>query len=116
MLLARGRFWNVALSKGEDIVVISLLRDWLPEEFRELRELKIEVPLASWNRLLKHARTDRKLLGGIMLDFTKQKEQLPTAVGSDRLFSELQSVVVNATASLVESAVLTLTVVDVGAD
>ena len=116
MLLARGRFWNAGLSKAEDIVVLSLLRDSLPEEFRELREFKIEVPLDSWNRVLKHARTDRKLLGGIMLDFTKQKDQLSVAVGSDRLFSELQNVVLDATASLVESASLTLTVVDVGAD
>ncbi len=116
MLLARGRFWNVALSKTEDIVVLSLLRDYLPEDLRELRELKIEVPLGSWNRVLKQARTDRKLLGGIMLDFTKQKDQLSVAVGSDRLFSELQCLVLDATASLVELAALTLTVVEVGAD
>ena len=116
MLLARGRYWNVALSKSEDIVVLSLLRDYLPDDFRELRELKIEVPLASWNRVLKQARTDRKLLGGIMLDFTKQKDQLSVAVGSDRLFSELQRLVLDATASLVELAALTLTVVEVGAD
>lgn len=116
MLLARGRFWNVALSKSEDIVVLSLLRDYLPDDFRELRELKIDVPLASWNRVLKQARTDRKLLGGIMLDFTKQKDQLSVAVGSDRLFSELQRLVLDATASLVELAALTLTVVEVGAD
>jgi hypothetical protein len=106
----------VALSKSEDIVVLSLLRDYLPDDFRELRELKIEVPLASWNRVLKQARTDRKLLGGIMLDFTKQKDQLSVAVGSDRLFSELQRLVLDATASLVELAALTLTVVEVGAD
>jgi hypothetical protein len=106
----------VALSKSEDIVVLSLLRDYLPDDFRELRELKIDVPLASWNRVLKQARTDRKLLGGIMLDFTKQKDQLSVAVGSDRLFSELQRLVLDATASLVELAALTLTVVEVGAD
>lgn len=116
MLLARGRFWNVGLSKAEDIVVLSLLRDSLPEDLRELRELKIEVPLESWNRVLKHTRTDRKLLGGIMLDFTKQKDQLSVAVGSDRLFSELQDIVLAATTSLVEASALTLTVVDVGAD
>jgi len=116
LLLARGRFWNVALSKTEDIVVLSLLRDYLPEDLMELRELKIEIPLGSWNRVLKQARTDRKLLGGIMLDFTKQKDQLSVAVGSDRLFSELQCLVLDATASLVELAALTLTVVEVGAD
>ena len=85
-MLSRGRFWNADLSKVEDVVVLSLLRDSLPEEFRELREFKIEVPLESWNRVLKHARTDRKLLGGIMLDFTNYKDQLSVAVGSDRLF------------------------------
>ncbi|MCP3915602.1 MAG: hypothetical protein GY711_08615 [bacterium] len=106
----------MALSKAEDAVVLSLLRDSLPEEYRELRELKIEVPLESWNRVQKHARTDRKLLGGIMLDLTKQKDQLSAAVGSDRLFSELQSVVTDATITLVEMAALTLTQVDVGAD
>ncbi len=116
MLLARGRFWNAALSKTERTVLLSLLRDELPEEYRELREMKIEVPLDSWNRLQKHARTDRKLLGGIMLDFTNQKDQLSVAVGSDRLFSELQSVISDATLSLVENTVLTLTQVDVGAE
>lgn len=116
MLLARGRFWNIALSKSEDIVALTLLRDHLPEDLRELRELKIDVPLESWNRVLKQARIDRKLLGGIMLDFTKQKDQLSVVVGSDRLFSELQCLVLDATASLVELAALTLTVVDVGAD
>ena len=116
MLLARGRFWNAGLSKTEDMVVLSLLRDALPEEYRELREMKIEVPLESWNRVQKHARVDRKLLGGIMLDFTNQKDQLSVAVGSDRLFSELQSVVSHATLTLVENAVLTLTQVDVGAE
>jgi hypothetical protein len=116
LLLARGRFWNIALSKAEDTVVLTLLRDTLPEDLRELRELKIDVPLESWNRVLRQSRTDRKLLGGIMLDFTKQKDQLGMAVGSDRLFNELQGLVLDATASLVELAALTLTVVDVGAD
>ncbi len=116
MLLARGRFWNVALSKDEGVVALSVLRDSLPEDFRELRELKIDVPLESWNRVLKYARTDRKLLGGIMLDFTKQKDQLSLALGRDRLFCELQCAVLDATASLVEVAALTLTVVEVGVD
>lgn len=116
MLLARGRFWNIALSKAEDAVVLTVLRDWLPEDLRELRDLKIEVPFESWNRVLKQARNDRKLLGGIMLDFTKQKDQLSAALGSDRLYSELQRVVLDATASLVERSVLTVAVVDVGVD
>jgi len=104
------------MTKTGDAVALSVLRDFLPDDLRELRELKIEVPLESWNRVVRHVRTDRKLLGGIVLDFTKQKEQLPVAVGSDRLFSELQCMVIDATASLVESTILTLTVVDVGTD
>ena len=59
MLLARGRFWNVTLSKGNEEVVLSLLRDLLPEDLRELRELKIDFPLESWNRVVKYARTIR---------------------------------------------------------
>ena len=116
MLLARGKYWNVALSKDENAIVFTVLRDWLPEDLRELRELKIEVPFESWNRVLKHARTDRKLLGGIMLDLTKQKDQLSAALGSDRLYSELQRVVLDATVSLVEQSALTVVVVDVGVE
>jgi hypothetical protein len=116
LLLARGRCWHIALSKGGDQVVCSLSRDSLPEDLRELRELKIEVPLESWNRVVKHARNDRKLLGGIILDFTKQKDQLSTAIGRDRLYVELQRVVCDATVSLVENGDLTLTALDLGAD
>ncbi len=116
MILSRGLIWQVAVSKGGDEVVLSILRDGLPDGLQELRELKIEVPLESWNRVVKHARTDRKLLGGIVLDFTKQKDQLSAALGSDRLYVELQRVILYATAALVENGVLTLTVVDVGGD
>jgi len=104
------------MSKGADEIVLSLQRDCLSEDLQELRELKIEVPLESWNRVVKHARIDRKLLGGIVLDFTKQKDQLSAAMGSDRLYVELQRVVLDATASLVENGSLTLSAVDVGAE
>jgi hypothetical protein len=116
LLLAQGRFWRAAISKGETSVVLSMLKDALPEDLRELREFRIEVPLDRWNRVVKHVRTDRKLLGGVLLDFTKQDDLLSAAVGTDRLFGELQRVVLDATASLVEVGSLTLTVVDVGAD
>ncbi len=116
MLLARGRFWQVTLTKAGDAIALSLLRDFLPDDLRELRELKIEVPLESWNRVVRHVRTDRKLLGGIVLDFTKQKDQLSASLGSDRLYGELQRVVLEATTSLVEQGALTLTAVDVGSD
>jgi hypothetical protein len=143
MLLAKGRYWQVVLSKaqkgskvakaskgnagpvgtkgskGNDRVILSLQGDSLAElseELRELRELKIEVPLETWNRVVKQVRIDRKLLGGIVLDFTKQKDQLSASLSSDRLYGELQRVVLDATASLVESEALTLTRVEVGAD
>ena len=140
MLLARGRYWQVMLSKapkgsmvtkaskgaqgskggkgtkGEDRIVLSIVDDALPEDLFELRELKIEVPLETWNRVVKQVRIDRKLLGGIVLDFTKQKDQLSASLSSDRLYGELQRVVLDATASLVESEALTLTRVEVGAD
>ena len=116
MLLARGRCWHLSLSKAGDQVIFTLSRDELPEDLRELKELKIEVPLESWNRVVKHTRTDRKLLGGIILDFTKQKDQLSAAIGSDRLYVELQRVVIDATVSLVETGALSLTAVDVGTD
>jgi len=116
MLLAQGRFWRASLAKGADTIVLALLRDVLPEELRELRELRIEIPLDKWNRVVKHVRTDRKLLGGILFDFAKQKELVSAAVGNDRLYGELQRVALEATASLVETGALALAVVDVGAD
>ena len=115
-MLAQGKFWRATLSKSEDTVILSLIKESLPEELRELRELRIEVPLSSWNRVLKHVRSDRKLLGGILLDFAKHKDHLSTAVGSDRLYGELQRVVVDATTSLIEGGALALTLVDVGVD
>lgn len=116
MLLAQGRFWRVSLAKAADGVALGLLRDGLPDELRDLRELKIEVPLDKWNRVFKNVVSDRKLLGGILLDFAKQKDQVSAAVGNDRLFAELQRVVADATAALVESGALVLVPVDVGGD
>ncbi len=116
MLLAQGRYWRVALSKNSDQIELALLRDSLPEEHRELRELGITVPLSKWNRVIKQVQADRKLLGGVLLDFALPKEQLSAAVGSDRLFNELQRVSIEATTALIESGALALSVVDVGAD
>ena len=66
--------------------------------------------------MVKHVRSDRKLLGGILLDFAKDKELVSLAVANDRLFGELQQIVLETTASLVETGGLSLTVVDVGGD
>jgi hypothetical protein len=116
MLLAQGRWWRASLGKGGDQVVLGFLRDGLPEDLRDLKDLKISIPLDKWNRVVKQVRVDRKLLGGILLDFAQHKDHVSIAVASDRLFGELQRVVLDATASLVESGALTLAVLDVGAD
>ena len=112
MILAQGRYWRISLDKEAGAIGVEVLRD-APED---LRELLIEIPLDRWNRVLKHVRTDRKLLGGILLDFARPKALVSPAVSNDRLFNELQCVVVDATAALVEAGALSLTVVHVGAD
>ena len=111
MLLARARFWEVRLAK--DVVVLSLAKEAQTEA---LPGLVIDIPLDKWNRVIKHVRSDRKLIGGILLDFAKHKEHVATAVAQDRLFFELQRVVLDATTSLVERGHLSLAVVDVGVD
>ena len=63
MLLAQGRFWRSAARKGGGTITLELRRAALPEELQELRDLRIEVPLDRWNRVLKHVHSDRKLLG-----------------------------------------------------
>ena len=111
MLLAQGRFWEIRLTRDE--VSIALHRE---AQSDALPELEVAVPLDRWNRLVKHALSDRKLIGGILLDFAKHKEYVATAVAQDRLFSELQRVVLDATVSLVENGRLALVAVDVGMD
>ncbi len=114
MVLSRGRFWKVSLAKSSGAVVLSVQRDSLPEDLRDLRELRIEVPLDKWNRVIKHVRSDRKLLGGILLDFAKHKDHVGVAVGNDRLFFELQRALVDSTVSLVETGTLSLAPIEVG--
>ena len=88
------------------------LRAALPEELLEVRELRFDVPLGRWNRLLKHVHSDRKLLGGLLLDFARSKERVSAVVGSDRLLASLRRVILDATASLVEEEVLELALVE----
>ena len=114
MLLAQGRYWKANHSKSTGLVTLGLQRDSLPEELRELRELQIEIPVDRWNRVVKHARSDRKLLGGMLLDFAKHKDHVGVAVTNDRLFFELQRVLVDSTVSLVEAGTLSLAAVEVG--
>jgi hypothetical protein len=89
-------------------VTLAILRDSLPQELEEVRDLKIHVPFEDWHRVVKQIRSDRKLLGGILLDFARNKDHLSAAMASDRLFLGLQRVVQDTTASLVEEGVLAL--------
>jgi hypothetical protein len=105
-MLTQSRYWRAALSRGGSGVVLSLVRDELPEDLTELVGLEIEVPLARWEDVLRHVRLDRKLLGGVLLGFAREEEKLPRAIGSDRLFGELQKVLTETTLTLVEEGQL----------
>jgi len=108
MLLSQGRYWRAALARSGETVGLSILRDALPAEHADLRELRIDVPLAKWNSVVRHAASDRKLLGGVLLGFASHEECVSAAVASDRLLFELQNVIRNATTALVEAEVLIL--------
>ena len=110
MILAQGRFWRAALSK--DSVALEIQRASLPEDLYELRELRIEVPLARWNRVVKNVHSDRKLLGGVLLDFAKHKERVSAVVGNDRLLAEFRHMVLDATMTLVEEEIIVLSIAE----
>lgn len=86
------------------------------EDNPDLRELKIEIPLGKWGLVVKHMQSDRKLLGGVLLDFAKHKGRVSAAVGNDRLYSELQRVILDATVTLVEVGQLVLTLPETSAE
>jgi hypothetical protein len=109
MVLAQGCIWRATLVR-EELVALTLLKEGLPTERQELRELRIEVPLARWNLVVRNVHSDRKLLGGVLLDGASPKELVSTAVSDDRLLAELQRVVLDATVALVEEGSLTLEV------
>ena len=108
MLLARGRFLRATLRKGA--VLLELEKTALPDELAELGDAAFEVPLEKWNRVIKNVHSDRKLLGGLLLDFARDKERVSAVVGNDRLLSELQRVALDATTALVEEEILLLSV------
>ena len=114
MLLSQNRHWRAARARGAGEIVLSLEREGLPEDWRELKDFRLEIPVERWNRVVKHVRTDRKLFGGVVLDFANQEDQLAAVLGHDRLYGDLQRVVQDATSSLVESGVLALTAIDLG--
>lgn len=108
MLLAHGRYWRATLAKGGDAIVLQVVQTSLPADLHDLRDLRIEVPLAKWNRIAKNVHSDRKLVGGLLLDFARSKDRVVAAVSSDRLLAEYQRVVLDATAALIEGGVLVL--------
>lgn len=108
MLLTQGRFWRAVLGKGAAAVQLSMQREGLDDELQALRDLRFDVPLARWNGVVKHASSDRKLLGGMLLDCASQKDLVAAVVGSDRLLAELQRVVLDATVVLIEEGTLVL--------
>jgi hypothetical protein len=107
-LLAQGRTWRAELAKDGGSVALAPQREGLSEELSELRDLRVEVPLERWNAVVKRARSDRKLLGGLLLDFATPKELVATAIAQDRVWVELTRVLAEATATLVEEGQLVL--------
>ena len=116
MLLSQNRHWRVTRGKSAPEIVVVLEREELPEEWRDFKDFRLEIPVDRWNRIVKHVRSDRKLFGGAVLEFANQQDQLSAVLSEDRLFGDLQRVGQDATSSLVESGALALTVVDVGPD
>ncbi|MCP3984922.1 MAG: hypothetical protein GY723_11070 [bacterium] len=108
MILAQGRFWRAQVRKGSQSVTLTILREDLPLEVEGVRDLRIDVPLKEWNRVVKYARADRKLLGGILLDFAKHKDRLAAAIGHDGLYLELEQLLVDVTVNLVHGGILGL--------
>lgn len=107
-LLAQGRSWRLELAKDRENIVLAPQKEGLPDDLQDLRELRMEVPLSRWNSVVKHAQSDRKLLGGVLLDFATPKEYVSTAIACDRLWVELTRLVADATTALVASGTLLL--------
>jgi hypothetical protein len=108
VLLAQGRMWRAKLVESSKQVRVAVLKDGIGDEKKELAEFALDVPLAKWGVVVKHIRNDRKLVGGVVLEFASDDDQLPLVLASDRLFGELQRVVVDATVTLVECGALVL--------
>ena len=111
-MLSQNRHWRASLGKTAGDFVLSLEKEELPEDWRVFKDFRLEIPVDRWNRVVKHVRTDRKLFGGVVLEFANQEDQLPAVLGHDRLYGDLQRVVQDATSTLVESGSLALTAVD----
>jgi hypothetical protein len=106
MVAAHGRYWRVVLARKREAAAFSL--DAVPGDLEGLDGFKLEVPLARWNAVVKQAESDRKLLGGILLDLAATKEQVARVVASDRLLTDLQRVLRDGTVALVEAGALVI--------
>lgn len=109
MLLAQDRAWRATLDTGSHTVRVGLQKDAVDEEHKEVREFRLDIPLDKWGMVVKHARKDRKLLGGVVLELANDDDQLALILGNDRLYGELQRVVIDATVALVECGALGMT-------
>jgi hypothetical protein len=107
-MLARSRHWRAELAKGNESVALVVEREELPRELEELGDFRIELPLADWRRVLPLLRRDRKLLGGLLLDFARQKDRLSAVIASDRLYLGLVETLAEATLALLEGELLTV--------
>jgi len=56
--------------------------------------------------------SDRKLLGGLLLDFARHKEKVGGVVTSDRLLTEFRRVATDATVALVEAEAIAFALAD----
>ena len=74
MLLAQGRLWRATLAR-DDRVALGVLRDHLPADLHELRDLRIEVPLERWNE-----KSAQNLVAGIHTARWGGTSQLPSWV------------------------------------
>jgi hypothetical protein len=101
MRLARGRHWSVALGRKRASIELTLAD--LPAELGELEGFEVELPLSRWSAVVRNVDSDRKLLGGVLLDGATAKDRVAKVVASDLLLSELQRVVRDATVALVEA-------------
>jgi hypothetical protein len=104
MVLAQNRHWRVTLVRKRAAVLLVLGN--LPGEFADLEGFEVEVPLARWNAIVRNAESDRKLLGGVLLDGATAKDRVARVVGSDSILCELQRVVRDATVALIEAGVM----------
>jgi hypothetical protein len=107
-MLARGRLWRAERLKSGEGVALVLEGDALPRELEELAEFRVEVPLREWRRIVRALRGDRKRLGGLLLDYARQKDRLSAVIASDRVYLELVEVIGEATLALIECDALKL--------